>query len=197
MTIFTIGHGARSLDELLQILRDSRIDVLVDVRSYPRSRTNPQVGGLSRTSPKPPCQNANQAHADAPMQFNRAQLEEQLTAAPSYLHAADLGGRRRRSPAADKHVALRVDAFRNYAGHMDLPEFGPRWSGLVEMAAGRRVCVMCNETLWWRCQWRLIADALVARGLAVEHLGVGARPAGHQLWSIAQVLPDGGLVYDN
>lgn len=94
-TVFTIGHGTRSLDELDDILRDHSIDVLADVRSYPRSRTNPQ--------------------------FNCEHLEQHYSGgSPAYQHLSELGGRRRKSAAADKHSALRVSERAQEAIHVQL-----------------------------------------------------------------------------
>lgn len=122
-------------------------------------------------------------------------MEQNFKQSPVYMHMADLGGRRRKTEAADKHNALRVEAFRNYAGYMESAEFRRALAELIRMAAERRVCIMCAETLWWRCHRRMISDALELHGVHVCHLGMG-KPVGHHLWDVARVTPSKHIVYD-
>lgn len=168
-TIYTVGHSTRSSEELLTLLREVGIELLVDVRAFPSSRRHPQ--------------------------FNREALAGWLPAAGiAYRHLPALGGRR--TPAPDSpNGGWRESAFQGYADHMRSPEFRGALGELE--AAGREAptTFMCAEAVWWRCHRRLIADALVARGWRVEHLGIGDGRAVHQLTEFAVVHPDGSLTY--
>jgi uncharacterized protein (DUF488 family) len=140
--MFTIGHGTRPAQELVECLRAAGVQTLVDVRRFPGSRRNPQ--------------------------FNQGPLAETLEAAGiEYRHAEELGGRRSGEPGEDRFGCLRVGAFRSYAARMGQP----RWQEALERALAEPTpCFMCAETLWWRCHRRLIAELLTARGHEVLHL---------------------------
>lgn len=170
--LFTVGHGARSLEELVALLGEGPAPVLVDVRRYPGSRRHPH--------------------------FGRAALEAALPAlGVTYEFAGDaLGGRRHGRPDSP-HRALREPAFRAYADHMDTPEFQAALGQLAGRArAGERMAILCAETLWWQCHRRLVSDALVARGIDVVHLMAPGKHMAHELNPAARVTPDGRLVYD-
>ncbi len=128
-------------------------------------------------------------------QFNRAALAEWLPAAGiRYAHLPGLGGRR--APQAESpNTGWREDAFRGYADHMQSQEFGDALAELEAAANQNRTAVMCAEAPWWRCHRRLVADALLARRWQVEHLGVGAAPAPHELTEFAVVGPGGRVTY--
>ena len=147
------------------------MESLVDVRSYPGSRRNPQ--------------------------FSRERMEEWVAAAGlSYRWEPDLGGRRRTGPDSP-NTALRHPAFRGYADHMADPAFGRALDALVDEAGRRAVAVMCSETLWWRCHRRLLADALVLwRGCAVAHLMHDGRLQPHVLTDGVRERPGHRPVYD-
>lgn len=176
--IFTVGHGTRKLRELIDVLHSAGVTKLADVRSIPRSRKNPQ--------------------------FNRETLQttaELQAAGIEYLWLGEqLGGRRnKKQPGVERHTAIRVDAFRNYAGYMSTPIF---WEGLAgleniakEMENGS-IAFMCSETLWWKCHRRMISDTLAIRGWDVRHLGVQKEPAAHRIWDIVRMNDDGELIYD-
>jgi uncharacterized protein (DUF488 family) len=169
--IFTIGHGARPLDDFLAVLIRAAVDVLVDVRRYPGSRRHPQ--------------------------FSRDRLRSALVAnGLAYEWWGDtLGGRRRREGHYDRHVAWRNASFRAYAAYMDTAIFRASLDSLERRSATSSVVIMCAETLWWRCHRRLIADALVVDGFEVVHLGLGDNRL-HVLTQTARVLENGLLVYD-
>lgn len=166
-TIFTIGHGNRALDEFLLLLRQSRIECLVDVRAYPASRRHPHFGREALAL----------ALASAAIDYR--------------WEGPAMGGRRR--PAADSpHAALRSASFRAYADHMMRAEFAAAVEQLVALGEQARVALMCAERLPWRCHRYLISDSLVARGVEVLHvisedqtrahvLSAGARKAGELL----------------
>ena len=169
MEIWTVGHGARPLAELLDTLRDADIRRLIDVRSQPGSRRHPQFGAQA--------------------------LETALgEAGIAYTHLPELGGRR--EPRADSpHRALRVAAFRGYADHMETDEFWRGYERLVSLARESRTAFMCAETLWWRCHRRLIADRLTVDGWTVTHLFAPGKSEPHVLWDAARIL-GGHIVYD-
>jgi len=166
--MWTVGHSTRALDELIALLRAHGIERLVDVRKIPRSRRHPQ--------------------------FNVDTLGESLRPAGiGYLHLPGLGGLRR-GRADSINTAWRNPSFRAYADYMQTPEFATHLDALVCHAAGARAAIMCAEALWWQCHRSLIADALVARGLAVEHIVDAARTEPHALRPWARV-EDGRVSY--
>jgi uncharacterized protein (DUF488 family) len=169
MDIWSVGHGARPLDEFLAVLRAADIDALADVRLMPASRRHPHFGAES--------------------------LDGALRGIGiAYLHLPELGGRR--EPRADSpHRALRVAAFRGYADHMSSEEFAGGYDRLTSLAGDSRTAVMCAETLWWRCHRRLIADRLTVDGWTVTHLLAPGKSERHVLWDAARKA-DGHLVYD-
>jgi uncharacterized protein (DUF488 family) len=167
--IWSVGHGARPIDEFIAVLRDADIAALADVRLIPGSRRHPHFG------------------AEA--------LEAALgEIGIAYVHLAELGGRR--EPRADSpHRALRVAAFRGYADHMNTDEFVRGYERLTSLARQSRTAFMCAETLWWRCHRRLIADRLTVDGWTVTHLFAPGKSEPHVLWDAARTL-EGHLVYD-
>ena len=143
--IWTIGHGTLPAEDFARLLHDADIELLVDVRSFPGSRHNPQ--------------------------FGREEMERWVPEAGiAYRWMRELGGRRR---AVDdsKHVALRHVSFRAYADYMETPAFLAGVEELLRLAAGQHVAFMCSESVWWRCHRRLLADYLaLVREVRVEHL---------------------------
>jgi len=167
--VFTVGHSTRSAEELIALLREAGVERLVDVRRFPGSRRHPQ--------------------------FGREALAASLAAAGiEYLHAPDLGGRRAPRPNSP-NTGWRVAAFRGYADYMDAPEFQAALARLAAAAAERPTAILCAEAVPWRCHRRLIADALVARGVEVVHLLAASRREPHALHPDARRLPGGRLVY--
>jgi uncharacterized protein (DUF488 family) len=139
-TIFTIGHGRRPAEELVDCLREAEVETLVDVRRYPASRRNPQ--------------------------FSQAALVETLAETGiEYRHAVELGGRRSNVPGQERFACL--GAFAGYAVGMGAPEWQEALAGAL---AEPSPCLMCAETPWQRCHRRLISELLVARGRDVFHL---------------------------
>ncbi len=147
--VLTIGHSTRPLPEFVALLRGHRVELVADVRTVPRSRHNPQ--------------------------FNRDTLPGELEAAGvGYAYMADLGGFRH-ARWDSINTGWRNAAFRGFADYMQTAEFGAAVDRLVEFALGRRVAIMCAEAVPWRCHRSLVADALLARGIRVEHiLGPGS-----------------------
>ncbi len=170
MTIYTIGHGNRTIEAFIALLAGAGIECLVDVRAYPASRRHPQ--------------------------FAREALERSLAEAGiRYVwEGVSLGGRRQ-AVANSPHLALKEPAFRAYADHMGTPQFREGAARLVSLANASRVAVMCAERLPSECHRSFISDYLVARGGQVGHLVESGAPEGHRLNSAAR-LRDGRLVYD-
>jgi uncharacterized protein (DUF488 family) len=171
-TIFTIGHSTRSLAELVALLREARVERLVDVRSVPRSRANPQ--------------------------FNADALPEPLAAAGIfYTHLAALGGLRHHPKGAppSPNTLWRSDAFRNYADYAMTPAFRAGLDELCARARDERCAIMCAEAVWWRCHRRIVADYLLARGISVAHIMGAGKHDPADLTLGARVLPDGTIRY--
>jgi uncharacterized protein (DUF488 family) len=160
MTVFTIGHSTRPLAELINLLSANSITKLVDVRSIPRSRHNPQ--------------------------FNSDTLPAVLHAAGiDYVHMPGLGGLRRPQPDS-LNTGWRSKSFKGYADYMLTEEFRASVAELMDMAKTERVAVMCAEALPWRCHRSLIADALTARSIEVEHI-MGEKTQPHRMTPFAQI----------
>jgi uncharacterized protein (DUF488 family) len=169
--LVTVGHGTMSREGFAELLRDAGVEQVVDVRSFPGSRHNPQ--------------------------FAREQIESWLpTDGVTYRWESRLGGFRR--PRADSaNVALRNSSFRGYADHMATAEFREALDALIGLAGDRVTTVMCAETLWWRCHRRLIADAAVlVHSLETVHLGHDGRLTAHRLTEGVRLGDDGLVVYD-
>lgn len=169
-TIFTIGHGNRSNEEFVELLRGANIDTLVDVRAFPGSRRHPHFG-------------------------REAMRETLAKGGISYLWEGEALGGRRRPKAESHHTALRNDSFRAYADHMETSEFTLAVELLLARAKNEAVAIMCAERLPWQCHRFLISDFLVARGNEVLHLVSAGKIQSHRLNAIARVR-DGKLFYD-
>jgi uncharacterized protein (DUF488 family) len=170
--VFTIGHSTRSVAELVVLLRQVNVEMLVDVRSIPRSRAMPQ--------------------------FNTDVLPDELGVdGIAYRHLLALGGRRHHPKGAPpSHNTLwRVMAFRHYADYAETKPFQVGLQELLVLASATRCAIMCAEAVWWRCHRRIIADYLLVRGVSVGHImGVGqVTPA--TLTPGAHVEGDGTVLY--
>lgn len=171
-TVYTVGHGTKTTEEFIEVLRSAEIERLVDVRRYPGSRRNPQ--------------------------FSRAALENSLPQANIvYDWRGDtLGGRREHVNPDTRHRSLRNKAFQDYADYMDSEEFRNAAIALETEARDERIAIMCAETLWWKCHRRMISDALVARGNEVIHLIKPGDANAHKPIDEMRVGEDGWPVYD-
>jgi uncharacterized protein (DUF488 family) len=146
-TIFTIGHSTRTLAEFVALLRQVDVTWLVDVRSFPRSRTTPQ--------------------------FNLDTLPDSLAAERiGYRHLQVLGGRRhhRKGAPPSLNTYWRIAAFRNYADYAETAEFRAGLAELMQLGKQHTVAIMCSEAVWWRCHRRIVADHLMAHHVTVVHL---------------------------
>lgn len=159
--VFTIGHSTRSLRDFISLLESHGVERVVDVRTVPRSRHNPQ--------------------------FNSETLPEALRAAGiGYEHAAALGGFRRASPDS-LNAGWRNASFRGYADYMQTAAFAASLGGVIEQAQSERLVLMCAEAVPWRCHRSLIADALVARDIRVEEIISATRTQAHAMTSFARI----------
>lgn len=168
--VWTVGHGNRTGEDFLALLKEAEIECLVDVRAYPASRRHPH--------------------------FARAALEKSLAGAGiRYLwEGAALGGRRRPGKISP-HTALRNAGFRAYADHMMTEEFRQGAERLIETGREQRTAVMCAERLPWQCHRWFISDYLTAHFVRVAHLVNKGAEQEHRL-SAAARLREGGLLYD-
>ena len=170
--VFTIGHSTRSVAELVELLLQAGVRLLVDVRSVPRSRTNPQ--------------------------FNADALPKPLAAAGiGYRHLPALGGLRGRpkSAATSPNTLWRNDAFRNYADYALTETFRAGLDELITLAREQSCAVMCADALWWRCHRRIIADYLLVRGVLVEHIMGPGKIEAATATPGSRPRPDGSILY--
>lgn len=159
--VHTVGHSTRSLEELVEILRAFEIEVLVDIRTIPRSRRHPQF----------------ESGALASAMRSRG-LE--------YVHVPELGGLRR-ARKDTPNTGWRNASFRGYADHMETAEFERGLATVHALATRKRIALMCAEAVPWRCHRSLVADALTARGAHVEHITGATRSAPHRMTAFAVV----------
>jgi uncharacterized protein (DUF488 family) len=160
--ILTVGHSNHEEQEFVELLRGAGVELIADVRRYPGSRRQPH--------------------------FERHALAGVLLEAGIHYRwlGESLGGRRKPLPDS-ANGAWESDQFRGYADHMASDEFAAGLAELEELARDQRVAVMCAEAWWVRCHRRLIADALVARGRRVLHLGARGELREHELTEFAVV----------
>ncbi len=160
-TIFTIGHSTRTLEELAELLRAHGVRRVIDIRTIPRSRHNPQ--------------------------FNRETLGPWLRAHRiGYLHLKQLGGLRRAKPDS-KNIGWHNASFRGFADYMQTAEFEAGLARAIKLCKVKPSALMCAEAVPWRCHRSLVADALTVRKLPVEHIMSAARADVHKLTSFARV----------
>lgn len=167
MRLYTIGHSTRTLEELVETLRSFGVDLLVDIRTIPRSRHTPQ--------------------------FNREALSTELPRRGiGYKHMRALGGLRKPRPDSG-NTAWRNASFRGFADYMESPEFAAALDELRGLARNAgAVAIMCAEAVPWRCHRSLVADALTAHGDAVLHIMGPGKAQPHALTPFA--LVEGGRV---
>jgi uncharacterized protein (DUF488 family) len=171
-TIFTIGHSTRPIAEFLVLLQQVAVNLLVDVRSIPRSRTNPQ--------------------------FNADALPETLAAAGiSYQHLPALGGLRhgKKGATPSLNTFWQVAAFRSYADYAATEAFRTGLNELRALSRDNCCAIMCAEAVWWRCHRRIIADYLLTQGVPVMHIMGLDKIDPAKLTPGARAQPDGTLLY--
>jgi uncharacterized protein (DUF488 family) len=159
--ILTIGHSTRALDDFLDILRAHTVKRVVDVRTIPRSRHNPQ--------------------------FNQESLSQSLKdSAIDYVLMKQLGGIRHPKPDSP-NMGWRNSSFRGFADYMQTQEFAESIDQLIGLAQNGQAAIVCAEVLPWRCHRCLIADALTIRGIQVEHIITIKKHTMHSLTRWAHV----------
>jgi uncharacterized protein (DUF488 family) len=171
LPFFTIGHSTRSIAAFVELLRVGGVQWVIDVRTVPRSRTNPQ--------------------------YNEGALGEALAAWQiGHGRIPALGGLRGRvrEVPAERNGWWSNRSFHNYADHALSPEFREGLDEMVTLGRERRVAMMCSEAVWWRCHRRIVADHLIARGECVFHLMDGNRAEPARL-SEGACVADGVVTY--
>jgi uncharacterized protein (DUF488 family) len=159
--VCTIGHSNRPIDVFIDLLRQNGITCLLDIRTVPKSRHNPQ--------------------------FGQDQLSASLAQAGiEYRYLRGLGGLRRPhkdSPNAGWHNL----SFRGYADYMQTEEFAANVDAVIELARSKTCALMCAEAVPWRCHRSLVADALLVRGVRVDDIIDARSRKPHKLTPFAHV----------
>ena len=168
-TLFTVGHSTRSLDELIRILHASNVSILADVRSYPKSRTNPQFNSDVIADVLP------QHHIEC-------------------VWLQKLGGRREGLGRKSKNSCWKNQLFRNYADYMETPPFLDGFADLANLIRKGTVAMMCAEALYWRCHRSMISDFAKSKGLRVVHLIKEDQWSEHKYTECARIV-NGALTY--
>jgi|SRR5437660_8902737 len=168
LTIRTVGHSNRTLEDFVTLLRSHKIGLVADVRRFPGSRRYPH--------------------------FNQENLSSALREQGiGYAHFAELGGRRHARPDSP-NSAWRNEAFRGYADYMETKEFETGIERLIAEARKQPTAIMCAEALWWQCHRSMISDYLKAAGCQLSHILGPNKTEDHRYSQPAQIL-NGRLTY--
>ena len=173
MTVFTIGHSTRSIEDFTAALKAAGVGVLADIRRFPKSRRFPH--------------------------FNGENLAPALAAADvGYRHFPELGGRRgkRADGRPSANTLWREEPFRNYADYAETPEFRAALDELIALTRHQAVAIMCAEAVWWQCHRRIVADYLLVAGFPVEHIFDAKKREAATLTPGAQPGDDGTILYE-
>ena len=171
LPIFTVGHSTRSIDEFVELLQHGSAQKVIDVRTVPKSRRNPQ--------------------------FGEDRIEEELGRFQvSYRRIADLGGLRGKSHGVSPELNAfwENQSFHNYADYALSQTFRSALAELMEESSERTCAIMCAEAVWWRCHRRIISDYLLANGRTVLHLMGTSRVDPARLTAGARPQSD-GIIY--
>ena len=161
LKVFTIGHSTRAIGEFIELLKANGIGQIIDIRTIPKSRHNPQ--------------------------FNDDSLENSLLEAGiGYVHMKQLGGLRH-AKKDSINLGWRNASFRGYADYMQTPEFAEAIDDAIVLAKKTPSALMCAEAVPWRCHRSLVADALLVRGIPVFEIIGAAEPKEHTLTPFACV----------
>jgi Protein of unknown function, DUF488 len=161
LTVFTVGHSTRPIGEFIELLHSHGVEQIIDIRTVPKSRHNPQ--------------------------FNGDALAASLQSAGiSYVHLKELGGLRR-ARLDSVNLGWRNASFRGFADYMQTKEFAEGIERAIRLAEGRPSALMCAEAVPWRCHRSLVADALLVRGIRVLEIVSASLPKEHQLTLFASV----------
>ena len=172
LPFYTVGHSTRTIEEFVELLKTGGVELVIDIRSVPRSRTNPQ--------------------------YNKESLPELL--APfhiAYEQIAELGGLRSKSKEVlpDVNGFWENRSFHNYADYALTDSFRSGLDQLIALGRERPCAVMCAEAVWWRCHRRIVADYLMGHGEAVYHLMNKDRMNPASLTRGARVNDNGEVFY--
>jgi uncharacterized protein (DUF488 family) len=168
MTVWTIGHSTRTIEEFVDVVTAYDIELIADVRRFPGSRRLPH--------------------------FSSAALEASLAAdGIGYRWLPELGGRRRSAPDS-VNTGWRNESFRAYADYIATDEFASGLFELLMISSGLRTAIMCAEVLWWRCHRRIISDVLTSLGIPVIHIRDESHAENHRLAAPARLVR-GHLTY--
>ena len=170
--VATIGHSNRPSQTVIDMLLEAGIGVVVDVRSFPKSKNNPEF------------------NVDV---FPERLAEHQI----AYRHVLALGGRRSKQPGVDDDLNAfwRVQSFHNYADYTQGSDFRVAFEELVVLGRERSLAMMCSEAVWWRCHRRIITDWLLLRGHEVRHLMAPGRIDKAQPTEGACLRDDDAVIY--
>jgi len=169
LSAYTIGHSTRTSAELIKLIIAYKIQVLVDVRRYPRSKTNPQ--------------------------FNSETIEQELKKnGVRYIWEEDLGGRRSGFGNKSMNICWKNKSFRNYADYMETDSFLHAAQKLVGLIQTENVVIMCAEAVHWRCHRSMISDFLKSRNIRVIHIIDAQNSTEHKFTECAKLV-GGQLTY--
>ncbi|HYG31795.1 MAG TPA: DUF488 domain-containing protein [Methylophilaceae bacterium] len=160
-SIYTIGHSTRPIEEFVKLLQSHDVGRLLDIRTIPKSRHNPQFGNEKLAA-----------------SLKQAGIE--------YTHLAGLGGLRH-TTAESPNKGWRNTSFRGYADYMQTPEFADSLQEAIDLSAQQQVALMCAEVVPWRCHRSMVADALIVRGFEVEEIVNPEKRQHHKLTPFAVV----------
>lgn len=172
MTVFTIGHSTRSIEDFIAALKAAGVGMLADIRRFPKSRRYPHFNG----------ENLAPALAEAGI---------------GYRHFPELGGRRgkRADGLPSPNTLWRQEPFRNYADYAETAEFRAAFDKLTALTREQTVAIMCAEAVWWRCHRRIVTDYLLAEGIEVRHILAQGKIEPASLTPGAEPHPDGTVLY--
>lgn len=167
--VWTIGHSTRTLEEFIEMLNSFKIEIVVDIRSFPGSRKFPQ--------------------------FNKESLQVTLPENDiEYIHLKKLGGRRKVNPDS-KNTSWRHLAFRAYADYMETDDFKEGIKELEPIILKERTAYMCSEAVWWRCHRSMVSDYLKVHGWKVMHIMAVGKEQQHPFTAPVRIV-NGELTYE-
>ena len=172
LPFYSVGHSTRTIEGFVELLRIAEVTFVVDIRTVPKSRTNPQ--------------------------YNKETLPDRLASFKvGYEHIAELGGLRgmNKDVQPDMNGFWKNRSFHNYADYALTESFRDGLARLIALGRKGRCAMMCSEAVWWRCHRRIVADHLIARGESVFHLMGEHRIDPAVLTEGARVQDDGVLIY--
>lgn len=172
LPFYTIGHSTRTIEEFVELLRSAEVTLVIDIRTIPKSRTNPQ--------------------------YNKETLPERLGAFNiGYEYIDELGGLRSKSKDVQSSINSfwHNQSFHNYADYTLTESFRNGLAHMITLGRQQRCVMMCSEAVWWRCHRRIVADYLIAHGESVFHLMGKNKADPAKLTEGALIQEDGTVIY--